>query len=90
MGGLAVRVIKDTKLVKLLKKTGPLLTSSANHPGEKPAETIEEAMKYFGKQADFYVNGGNLAKRQPSTLIRIVDDAVEVLRQGAVKIKPNE
>jgi tRNA A37 threonylcarbamoyladenosine synthetase subunit TsaC/SUA5/YrdC len=32
------------------------------------------------------VDGGDLSGQQPSTLIRIVDDAVEVLREGAVTI----
>ena len=85
--GLAVRVVADKKLIRLLKKTGPLLTSSANHPGEKPSDTIMEAEVAFGKELDFYVDGGNLSKRKPSTLIRVVDDAVEVLRPGAYTIK---
>lgn len=87
VGGLAVRVISHKKLKKMLEQTGPLLTSSANHPGEKPADTIEEAMLYFADAVDFYVDGGNLAKKKPSTLIRVVDDVVEVLRDGAVTIK---
>lgn len=86
-GRQAVRVVKGSKLVELLKQTGPLLTSSANKPGEKTAGTIEEAALYFGKSVDFYVDGGNLSKKKPSTLIRIVDDTVEVLREGAVIIK---
>jgi L-threonylcarbamoyladenylate synthase len=84
--GLAVRIVADGKLAKLLKETGPLMTSSANQPGEKPADTIEEAEMYFGRQLDFYVDGGNLRNRKPSTLIRVIDDAVEVLREGAVTI----
>lgn len=83
---LAVRVVKDQELQNLLKKTGPLLTSSANHPGELPANTIQEAQKYFGDEVDFYVDGGDLSDREPSTVIRIIDDAIEVLRPGAVKI----
>jgi L-threonylcarbamoyladenylate synthase len=83
---LAVRIPDDKKLQALLKETGPLLTSSANPPGKKPADTIAEARKYFGDKVDFYSDGGDLSKRQPSTVIRIIDDAVEVLRQGAVKI----
>lgn len=83
---LAIRIPNDSKLVKLLEKTGPILTSSANHPGEPQANTIEEAKAYFGDAVDFYVDGGNLSNSKPSTLIRIVDDAVEVLREGAVKI----
>jgi L-threonylcarbamoyladenylate synthase len=83
---LAVRIPDDAKLQKLLRQTGPLLTSSANQPGQPISNTIEQAKKVFGDQVDFYEDGGDLSGRQPSTVIRIVDDAVEVLRPGAVKI----
>ena len=83
---LAVRVPADKALRALLKRAGPLLTSSANTPGEPPANTAEEAKAYFGEDVDFYADGGDLTGREPSTIIRIVDDAVEVLRPGAVKI----
>jgi L-threonylcarbamoyladenylate synthase len=86
-GRQAFRVTNYKELSKLLKQTGPLLTSSANQPGEPPANTIAEAQEYFGDSVDFYVDGGDLSGRSPSTLIRIIDDAIEVLRQGAVKIK---
>ena len=87
---LAVRIPADEKLRNFLEQTGPLLTSSANHPGEPPAVNLEEAKAYFGDQVDFYEDGGDLSDRQPSTIIRIVDDAIEIVRQGAVKIKENE
>ena len=90
VGGLAVRVVGDSSLVKLLEKTGPLLTSSANHPGQPPAHTVNDAQAYFENAIDFYVDGGNRSGEQPSTLIRVVDDAVEVLREGAVEIKEND
>lgn len=83
---LAVRLPDDKKLHDLLKRTGPLLTSSANRSGEPPANTIEEAKKYFGDKVDFYTDGGDLSANQPSTIIRIVDDAIEIIREGAVKI----
>lgn len=86
IGTIAVRVTADDKLRQLLRKTGPLLTTSANCPGEPTANTMQEAQKIFGEKVDFYINGGNLKDRQPSTIIRIVDDAIEVLRQGAGKI----
>lgn len=83
---LAVRIPDDQQLLKLLQITGPLLTTSANHPDQVPASTIAEARKYFDKRVDFYVDGGNLSARPPSTIIRIIDDAIEVVREGAVKI----
>lgn len=86
LDSLAVRIPDDKDLLALLAKTGPLATTSANLPGQPPAATIEEARNYFGDQSDFYEDGGDLSGRAPSTVIRIVDDAVEVLREGAVKI----
>ena len=83
---LAVRIPTGESLRKLLEQTGPLLTSSANQPGEPPANTVAEAQKYFGNAVDFYEDGGDLSGKESSTVIRMVDDAVEVLREGAVKI----
>lgn len=83
---LAVRIPDDKKLLALLKKTGPLLSSSANHPDKPVAVTVGQAKDYFGDKVDFYIDGGDLSKHEPSTIIRIVDDAIEVLREGAVKI----
>jgi len=89
VGSLAVRLPADEQLAKFLEQTGPLLTSSANHPGQQVAATIREAQELFGDSLDFYVDGGDLSGRQPSTIVRVVDDAIEVLRQGNVKIENN-
>ncbi len=83
---LAVRVPELAELHNLLLQTGPLLTSSANLPTEPTAVNIDQAKAYFGDQVDFYEDGGDLSNRQASTLIRIVDDAIEILRQGAVNV----
>ena len=86
-GRQAFRVVKEPiDLVRLLEKTGPLVTSSCNPPGEIPAIDIGEAVKYFGGDVDAYVDGGDLSDRKPSTLIRIIDDAIEIIREGSVKI----
>ena len=86
---LAVRIPKDDRLIEMLRRTGPLLTTSANLPGEAPAMNLHEAQTYFGDQVDFYVNAGSTGSCPPSTVIRIVDDAIEVLRAGAFKIDEN-
>jgi L-threonylcarbamoyladenylate synthase len=81
---LAIRIPDDSRLVKLLQQTGPLLTSSANQPGEPPSTTIAEAKVYFGDQVDWYEDGG-FVNREPSTVIKIVNHSIEVIRPGAVK-----
>lgn len=85
MMSLAVRIPADTRLGKILEGTGPLLTTSANHPGEPVANTLQEAQAYFEDRLDFYVDGGDLSGRPPSTVVRIVDDEIVVLRQGSLR-----
>ncbi len=82
---LAMRIPSNKKLLDLLEKTGPLITTSANNSGHPPATTIAQARIYFGDDVDFYVNGGEQLG-EPSTIIRVIDDAIEVIRQGAVMI----
>jgi len=82
---LAFRVPKKKNLANLLKKTGPLISTSANPEGFKPATTIAEAKKYFEDGIDFYVNGGRI-KSLPSTLVEIKNGNVNVLRNGEGKI----
>ncbi len=86
-GRQAFRIPDEKNLQKLLEQTGPLLTTSANLPYEPTSNTVKEAQSYFGEKVDFYVDGGDLSGRPPSTIIRIVDDAIDVIRQGAVKIE---
>ena len=82
----AFRIPGHPKLQMLLERTGPLLTTSANLPGKPTAKTIQEAQDVFGNSVDFFVEGGDLGGALPSTLVRIIDDEIEVIRQGAVKI----
>ena len=84
---LAFRMPKKPSLLKLLKKTGPLISSSANPQGKKPAETIAQAKKYFGDKIDFYISGGKI-KSLPSTLVEIKRGKINVIRKGSAKI-PN-
>lgn len=77
---------KNKNLYKLINKVGPLVAPSANPQGSKPAETINDAKKYFGNKVSMYINIGR-RNLKPSTLIRINGDEIEILRQGEAKIK---
>ncbi|MBA3757337.1 threonylcarbamoyl-AMP synthase [Candidatus Saccharibacteria bacterium] len=83
---LAVRMPGNEKLRQLIKKTGPLVSTSANPQGKKPAESVKQAKKYFDSKLDFYVDVGELSNRQPSTIVKLVDGRLQIIRQGDVKI----
>jgi L-threonylcarbamoyladenylate synthase len=90
ISSLAVRITDDPRVVSVLERTGPLLTSSANQPGEPPAHSVREAEAYFGNSVDFYSDGGTVSDALASTVIRIIDDSIEIVRQGAVIIETGE
>lgn len=78
---LAFRLPKPSWLLKLLKISGPIVAPSANFEGEKPAKTINEAKKYFGNKV-FYLDRGKLEGKS-STLIKIINDKIEIIRKGS-------
>ncbi|MFA6325393.1 MAG: L-threonylcarbamoyladenylate synthase [Candidatus Paceibacterota bacterium] len=80
MKSIAFRLPSKKSLVEILKKTGPLVSTSANLSYLKSAENINEAKKYFKNDVDFYLPGGTL-KGKPSVLIKFDKNGeVEVLR----------
>lgn len=84
-GTLAFRLPKDDKLITILRETGPLVAPSANPEGMSPAKNIDEAKRYFGEEADFYIDGGYVDS-EPSTLVKMDGDDIKILRKGAVDI----
>lgn len=87
VGDIAMRVVADPLVRELLLITGPLITSSANLPGEPESKTIDDAEHYFGESVDFYVDGGEISSGVPSTIIRPRNGDIEILRQGSIAIR---
>lgn len=83
---LAFRMPNNKMLLDLLKEVGPLVAPSANYEKEPSSGTIDEAKKYFGDNAAFYINGGKL-KSKPSTVMQLYEDGTYiVLREGSFKV----
>lgn len=85
--GLALRWPKNKFLTTLIKKTGPLVSTSANRSGDPPAATAPAARKIFGEEIDLYLSASRKQKKKPSTLIEFKDDKIKVHRLGPVTIK---
>lgn len=86
VGDIAMRVVKDDAIKSILEKTGPLITSSANLPGQPESRNIDQAYAYFENTIDFYVDGGTIADTIPSTIIRPDTEGITILRQGSIHI----
>ena len=78
---LAFRLPAQKELQNLLKQTGPLIAPSANPEGLSPAQTIDEAKKYFGDEVDLYIDGGEI-KGKASKVIKLhKDGTIEIIRK---------
>lgn len=82
---LAFRIPDNEFLQNLLKITGPLVAPSANYEGGKPAGNIEEAKKYFHDSVSLYIDAGQ-SRGEPSTVAKIENSHLKILREGAFKI----
>ncbi|MFW0862101.1 MAG: L-threonylcarbamoyladenylate synthase [Candidatus Komeilibacteria bacterium] len=82
---LAIRWPDYPLLNNILKQTGPLVSTTVNLEGEKPAESITEAKELFGDKVNAYLDDGERSGTH-STLIKVNGDDIEVLREGVVKI----
>jgi len=63
---------------------GPLALTSANRSGQPDAVTAEEVVDYVGDAVDLVLDDGRSQFAQPSSVIRVNDRHVNVLRQGVV------
>lgn len=84
-GSLAVRLPDYPELTALIDKAGPLISTSANLQAQDPVKNVREAEGLFGDELDFYVDAGEL-DIPPSTLARIENGKLKVIRQGSIKI----
>ncbi len=85
-GCVAVRESPHPVARRLLEALGrPLTATSANLAGQTPASTAADARAAFPGQC-LVVDGGTTPGGAPSTLVRVRGDAMEILRQGAVRL----
>lgn len=85
-GSLGVRVPSDPGCLELVKKCGGWLTgTSANLSGRPSSNTAQEAMRQLGRLVDLILDGGERRGKE-STVVRVVGDAVTILRTGPVGV----
>ena len=89
--GIGVR-LPDCPLIRFLarKLRGPLTGTSANLSGRESPNTAYEAYSQLGDSVDLYLDGGPTKHGAPSTVVRVREEGVEVLREGAIPAREVE
>lgn len=86
MDSVGFRVSPTKKAHQLVEAFGsPLTTTSANVSGQPQAYKVQDFLDQ--KLApDFVLDGGQLSKTLPSTIVKVVGNEVELIRQGPVQL----
>ena len=79
---VGIRIPDDAIALAIVRQLGhPLVTTSANLTGETPLHDPAEIEATMGRLLDLVIDGG-IRYGDPSTVISLIDDQVEVLREG--------
>lgn len=83
---IGVRIPKNKTLKTILREINtPLISTSCNKSGEPACTTDEMANKIFPQITILQSN--ELLSGTPSTIIKVIDNQIEVLRQGTLTIE---
>ena len=84
---VAFRCPGDEWLRKLIEETGrPLYSTSVNRSGSPVLDSAQSIRAEFGGEIDLFVCDGDKKGAVPSTIVKIENNELVLVRQGAVKL----
>jgi tRNA threonylcarbamoyl adenosine modification protein (Sua5/YciO/YrdC/YwlC family) len=83
-GTVGLRQPDHPAALALLRLTGPLAVTSANLSGDRPALTVPDAVRQFGRQVAVYVDAGRAAGGVASTVVDLSGGSLRLVREGGI------
>jgi len=88
---VGIRIPDNKVAIQLIKEfDGPIVATSANLHSHPDSVNIDPAVEDFGESVKTYLDNGPCTLGKPSTIVWIMDDKVEVIRQGEITQKQIE
>lgn len=83
---IGIRMPNNKICLDLVNNLGtPLATSSANISDKSPATQVnEELISTFKDKISFIIDGGSINTGIPSTIVRVENNTVKILREGSI------
>ncbi len=81
---VGIRIPDNRFALELIRRTGPIVATSANLHSHPDAVDVNAAITDFGDSVDTYIDAGSCTIGQPSTIVWLMDKEVEIVRQGAI------
>jgi L-threonylcarbamoyladenylate synthase len=81
---IGIRIPDHTFIRELIRRTGPLATTSANLSGQPAANNTDDFFSMLGSQLDMTIDGGQVMGGIASTVVDCTVEPVQILREGAI------
>ena len=81
---VGIRIPDNRFALELVRRTGPIVATSANLHSHPDAVNVDAAIADFGDSVDTYIDSGECTLGMPSTIVWLMDKEVEIIRQGAI------
>jgi len=81
---IGIRIPDHPLALRLIKKVGPITTTSANLHSHPEPVTVEMAKKDLGGAVDMYVDCGETKHKLGSTIVDVSEGEVEIVRAGVI------
>ncbi len=85
---IGIRIPDNKIIMSILQKSQlPIVAPSANISGKPSGVILDEILNDFNGKVDICINGGKAELSESSTIVKVVDNKVEILREGKIKLK---
>lgn len=85
---IGVRIPNHEIALRILEKYPyPLATTSVNLAGSSPGIVVSDFLEEFKNKVDIIVDGGKAPIGLPSTIVKIENDSLKILREGNLKVE---
>lgn len=82
---VGIRIPDNKVALELIRQAErPIIATSANLHSHPDAVNVQDAVRDFGETVPYYLDSGACTLGKPSTIVWIMDDEVEIIRQGAI------
>ena len=85
---IGVRIPNNKIALEILKRVDyPLATTSANMSGKEAGVRVNDFLNYFDGKVDAIIDGGETDMKKASTIVRVEENHIEIIREGTIKIE---
>ena len=82
---VGIRIPDDEIAIKLIEYSGvPIATTSANISGKEANTNLKDIMIELKDKVDYYIDGGISKIGRASTVIKVEDNKIKILREGSI------